>query len=107
MVDAADRVAAALDEIRERVGAIKAIRAQWTPHGETIGSGMAGEWVIANLASASDVPALLTAVEAVLGFCAEHENIRGIFGDLAEVPIPPSEIRRVIAVALLGEEPGT
>jgi hypothetical protein len=52
-------------------------------------------------------PRLLAALEAVLGFCAEHENIRGIFGNLAEVPIPPSEIRRVIAVALLGEEPGT
>ena len=70
----ADPVAATLAEVGERIAAIKAVRARWTPCGEVIGSGDAGEWVVANLASAADVPALLGAVEAATRLAGEWDE---------------------------------
>ena len=57
------------------------------------------------VASTSDVPRLLAALEAVLGYCAEHERFFGIY-DKAGAPVPASEIRRVVAAKLLGEGNG-
>jgi hypothetical protein len=39
------------------------------------------------------------ALDEVLSFCGAHENVQGVF-TRADVPIPPSEIRRVVTAAL-------
>ncbi len=89
----ADPVAAALATIRERAAATKASAHGYVPRGEQLPGGPAGEWVIANLAAAADVPRLLAGVDAVLKRhvqvpavrlvpCAEHEHWRGpLVGD--------------------------
>ena len=61
-----DPAATYLAQVRERATATKSSAHGYTPHGERFPSGPAGEWLIANLAAADDVPRLLAVVEAVL-----------------------------------------
>lgn len=61
-----DPLAAYLDEVRQRAALTKAAAHGYTPRGEQLPGGPAGEWLIANLAAAADVPRLLAALDAVL-----------------------------------------
>lgn len=88
---APDPVAAYLSEVERRCAYVKA----------SARSGLGADEAARN--SADDVPRLLKVAEAVLAFCAVHEKVPGVF-TVADVDIPPSEIRRVVAHALLGEE---
>ena len=61
-----DDLTSALDEIRERAAAMKSSAHGYVARGERLPGGPCGEWLIANLAAAVDVPLLLAAIERVL-----------------------------------------
>lgn len=69
-----DRLSAELEAIREHSAATRASAHGYVPRGERLPDGPCGEWLIANLESASDVPRLLAALDAVLKLHARPEK---------------------------------
>lgn len=55
-----------LEEIRDHAAQLAKASAEYKPRGEALPSGAAGEWVIACIRAAHDVPRLLAAVGKVL-----------------------------------------
>lgn len=71
---AVDPVAAFLALVRLRSAATATSAHGYVPHGESLPRGAAGEWVLANLESAADIPPLLAMTEAVLALAAEFDT---------------------------------
>lgn len=95
---APDPVAAYLAKVRARAALTKSSAHGYVARGETLPGGPCGEWLIANLDAARDVPRLLTALEAVLDRHQEAGN--GCVHCMEDWPCAEYQ---AITTALLGE----